>query len=228
MPVVAAYTAYAGGAALFGSATLTTWGAISAGAALVGGSLSLVGTVTGDKNLESDGMMLGTVGSLGMAVSGAPLPGISEGDTASKAASGAAPPAPEVSANATFSPAPDMSIPGANISAAPQNTQFLELSERFKMLEKSNEAAQKANMIGNIGQGVSTAYSSYETRKSNEDMLEKRRIDEQAEIAKREKNMDLTKLTLGVPRNLPRITAPGLINQYNPTTGSGQTTMQIK
>lgn len=224
MPVVAAYMVYAGAAA----ATTTTFAGIMAGVMAVGGAVSLVGTLTGDKKLESDGMMVGTIGSLGMNFAGAGAKEAAAGTAtetgADLTATGTTPGAPSTLTGEAINSGLGT---GTSTASTAQSTQEVAaLMTKFDALEK----AQNMNMMGNVAQGLSTAYSSNRQATMLQEQEDKRRADQLALIEERRRNMDLTGLKINTP-NMPQILKPGLINQpqtVNPVTGSGRTMMQIK
>lgn len=233
MPVVAAVmvgSSFGAASAAFAAGTLFTSAAgLAAGATLVGGALSLVGTATGDKNLESDGLMLGTIGSLGMGLTGA---GAAEagGEMSKDAFMKAGTEGGAQSAGSLTDAAISSGTGAPIVGAAPAAVNPLAASDaRFMELMKANESAKQMNMIGNVGQGLSTAYTGYQQQQQAEDMFNQRRADEQALIEERRRNMNVTGITAPVA---PRVVPQGLIGQAslpaNPVTGSGLTTMQIK
>lgn len=227
MPVVAAVMVTSGWGA-FSAAAGFTMANIAAGATLVGGALSLVGTATGDKNLESDGMMLGTVGSLGMGLTGA---GAKEaGSKMSKDAFMHAGTEGGTTSMGTITDSAIATGTGSPIAgAAPSAVNPMSVYDaKFDVLAKSIESNQTQNMIGQVVTGVSNAYTVHQQQQQAEDMFNQRRADEQALIDERRRNMNVTGVVAPVA---PRVVRPGIINptaQANPVTGSGQTTMQIK
>lgn len=228
MPVVAAVMVYSGAtSAALGTMTLAGF---AAGATMVGGALSLVGTATGDKNLESDGMMLGTVGSLGMGLTGAgakEAAGEVSKDSFMKAGAEGGTKSMGTLTDSAITSGTGGAPVSASVGASGSSTAnaMSMYDAKFDALMKANESAQNMNMIGNVGQGISNAYTGHQQKQQAEDMFNQRRADEQALIDERRRNMNVTGVTAPIT---PRIVRPGLINQANPVTGSGLTTMQIK
>lgn len=233
MPVAAAYMVYAGAT----MATVTTFGALMAGAMVVGGAYSLVGTLTGNEYMEKDGMILGSLASLGSAAAGS---GAAAGGTESAAgadltATGTTPGATETLTGSAVNAGVSGTTAGTTGGIA--SPQYLELSNRFNSLQAANESAQTMNLVGNVGQGISQAYTAQQQRQQQEDMYNQTREDRLAEEERLRQNMNLTGLTIetpAMPSILPKPKPPvGLINQqpqpgYNPVTGSGITTMQLQ
>jgi hypothetical protein len=214
MPVVAAVMVYAGAtSAALGAAT---WAGLAAGAQLVGGAISLVGTLTGNEKMASAGLMIGAAGSIGAQFAGGAASTTGAATEAGNAAT--------TTGTATLDSASQYGntmgqMGGQAASSAVQTASGMaDITAKLDALEK----AQTLNMYGNVAQGVSTAYTGYQQNQTAQDNFDKQRADQQALIDERRRNMNLTGLKLNTP-TMPKVQNTGLINRP-----INQTMMQIQ
>ena len=173
MPVaIAAVEVYEGiGAYAAATGVLAT---VAAGAMIAGGAITLAGAATGNKQLQSDGMTIGAVGSIGTvaasisassaatsAATDAAAPG-----AADTAATGAATPS-ELNATQTpmganvaptTAPPPVPAVGGAPTSLAADPTG---LGAKLDAIKASQDGLAKYSMVSGVLQGAGTAYSGW-------------------------------------------------------------------
>lgn len=185
---------------------------VAAGAMIVGGAMSAFGGATGNDKLAQQGMMLASVGSLGVATLGAPA--------------AAATPATATAAEGTAASAEAQAMNTAYTggAAAPTGASSVQggMSQIDMMnayTEKSNalmQQASKQNMIGSSIGGLAQGAGAYLQSKTQEDIANRDRAEREATAERRRANINnLTGLSLpavNMPRQPTVPALPGLIN----------------
>lgn len=224
MPVVAVGMIYYGGTAL--AAGAVGWAALAAGTMVVGGAASLVGTATGDKKLESDGMTVGTIGSLGY---GALSAGGYSGVAGQKAVEGSA-----ATTNYTTGIDDTAKVPMGSAASAGKSgstaintgsgsttTSNTDVAALFAKHDANMANIAKQNLIAQTASGVAQAYSGYEQSKQAKETADEMRAEQtrltERDYANRNNLLGLTTPTVtGLPNLTKQAQQRGLISA--PTT----------
>jgi len=235
MPVIAVGMIYYGGTAL--AAGAVGWAALAAGTMVVGGAASLVGTATGDKKLESDGMMVGTIGSLGYgALSAGGYSGVAgaNGGTTTAATTGetglkAGSSAEGVSTTSTLNtPAADATASTMGGTTTATTSTNSELANIMAKSDANMANIAKQNLMAQTASGVAQGYASYEQSKDAKETADEMRA-EQTRLTERDyaNRNNLTGLTMpdASSLNLPNLTKQA---KQKGLIGAAPTTLQVK
>lgn len=207
MPVILVGAAYmATGATAFSFAAGWTIANVAAAAAFIGGAMTIIGETTNNEKLKKNGMILGAVGSLGVAMTG-PAPGSIAADKAAESAATEAAKNTATTSTGQTGLVQGSSVDGLSATATPAgqgmtmpatsnatglsggtNIAGAANTDMAAMFARSDAAMQKIasqNLIAQTVGGVAQGYSNYEQAKSLKE-TEQAKLDELKRLNERE------------------------------------------